>query len=590
MLKFVSRLSLSLRLGMVAAVMLLPILVLGKLFVDQSSKDIDFARKEILGVDYLRAAWPLLSASAESRLSSRADQALVGLKAADAKSDNMLETRSLMAGVVAEFGKRPAEANRMANRDAVAALIAKVGDSSGLILDPDLDSFYAMDLVVGRLPAFLTALSTMENAALALHNARNDETLLAYGAAFAQLKVAEDAVKASAESAMTNNAAGISRAAMAGPLARLDQAVAAYSQTLTRFSAQNSMPMLEAEPLYEPNAKVIAAANQMWSATASELVRLLDARAASLFQRLEMSLLFCAAALMGAFALYLVVSRSVKKDFDGFEQDVSNALTDVETAVHQLQSTASTLTSSADSSNAATLQAAAAAEQAEARIEQISDSSSRLAGNADAILAEAQRNQSSAMTASRDFAGVQEDTQALRTATQAITEVAAQINAIADQTNLLALNATIEAARAGEAGKGFSVVASEVKALAQQTASFTTLIDERLGDIEQRSHKTAQAVTGAVRHLEAIRNQGEDISRAATQQQDATSEIAGFAFEIAEAARGLSRQMETARTAAHGSLVAARDVSAASVQLGEQAQRLSGGVKQFSRRMRAGGA
>ena len=66
------------------------------------------------------------------------------------------------------------------------------------------------------------------------------------------------------------------------------------------------------------------------------------------------------------------------------------------------------------------------------------------------------------------------------------------ISDIANQTNLLALNAAIEAARAGEAGKGFSVVAEEIRKLADQSTKSTLFIDQLLKDLSDNFSKVIE--------------------------------------------------------------------------------------------------
>lgn len=79
------------------------------------------------------------------------------------------------------------------------------------------------------------------------------------------------------------------------------------------------------------------------------------------------------------------------------------------------------------------------------------------------------------------------------------------INAIAGQTNLLALNAAIEAARAGEAGRGFSVVADEIRGLADSTHQSIGKIENLLNQLEDSTKRADESVSSMVDEMEEQR-------------------------------------------------------------------------------------
>ncbi len=95
-----------------------------------------------------------------------------------------------------------------------------------------------------------------------------------------------------------------------------------------------------------------------------------------------------------------------------------------------------------------------------------------------------------------------------------ITSVVTTITKVADQTNLLSLNAAIEAEKAGEYGRGFTVVAREIRRLADQTAVATL-------DIEQMVKEMQSAVAAGVMEMDAfiaeVRQSSEDIAKISTQ-------------------------------------------------------------------------
>ena len=147
---------------------------------------------------------------------------------------------------------------------------------------------------------------------------------------------------------------------------------------------------------------------------------------------------------------------------------------------------------------------------------------------------------------------------ALAEQAQTIGEITATVTDIAEQTKLLALNAAIEASRAGQHGKGFSIVAAEVKVLADQSKKATAQVRHILGEIQKATNAAVLATEHGTRAVNpaitTVNQAGETIRTLA----DTIAQGAQAAAQIA----ALSNQQTTGMTQIHQAMKNVNQVTA----------------------------
>jgi methyl-accepting chemotaxis protein len=141
--------------------------------------------------------------------------------------------------------------------------------------------------------------------------------------------------------------------------------------------------------------------------------------------------------------------------------------------------------------------------------------------------------------------------------TKTVSSISSVIREIADQTNLLALNAAIEAARAGEYGKGFSVVADEVRSLANRSSESALEISSTIEEMKKQMMTVKTSMDDVISHAELTLQGSDDAQFALVEIANHTQTVSDMVLTMTEAsvqqneaARDISQRVEEVAFAA----------------------------------------
>jgi len=283
------------------------------------------------------------------------------------------------------------------------------------------------------------------------------------------------------------------------------------------------------------------------------------------------------------------MTQVIVKNLQG-EIDKSNRMVvSVKEAIQQLSTSANELMAISAQQSAGSAEQATAVQQATTTSEEIAATAKQVSENAglveslaDNAAASSTDGQQAVSTAVEGMSQLKDQVQSIAEAmlelgdnSQKIGGIIDIIDEISDQTNLLSLNAAIEAAGAGEAGKRFSVVANEVRRLADRTADATNQVKVLIVQIQQATNSTIMLTEEGSKGVDAASTLVADISEALEKITAAVAETTSAASEI----KLMTQQQTTASEQMTDTIVEVRDVA---VQVATSSQETTQSISELT--------
>jgi methyl-accepting chemotaxis protein len=246
----------------------------------------------------------------------------------------------------------------------------------------------------------------------------------------------------------------------------------------------------------------------------------------------------------------------VLQALDEVSRNLSGLVEGIRRTAEEISTASSEIAHGNSDLSARTEGTASALQQAAAAIEELSATLRTSAEHARAANAMAREASTVAREGGAAVGDVVRTMDAIHAQAQRIGEIIGTIDGIAFQTNILALNAAVEAARAGEHGRGFSVVAGEVRTLAQRSGEaareIRTLIGSSVEQIDSGVGKVrmaGQTMDRIVQSIERVAHTVDDISRATAEQASGIAQVNQSVAEMDRSTQQNAAMVEQAAAA-----------------------------------------